>query len=332
MTLQDVQVTIDLQKPTGRVSFAMPLILGKTTAGSDYKEYGDLESVKKDFGADTPETKMAEAIFAQGDHAPARIAMVASGENGDPVETLRQVMDRGWYYLLAGDAAPATVDALAAAIEQDDYRVFVTRVADKARLQALHAKAYTRTVAFYHNDDTLYPDAALVGSTGSYDVGSVTWKFKTCAGITAMPVSATELMEIHDNGGITYVNKQGEARTSEGKTLSGEYIDVIMSRDYVRARMEAEIQHLLNQSDKVPYTNAGIAQIESTVVNVLQEAFRQGIIAEDDSGEPLFGTSFLLRNEVEPADRASRHYKGGSFWFEIAGAVHTVRVKGVIRF
>ncbi|MCE5168971.1 DUF3383 domain-containing protein [Paenibacillus profundus] len=332
MTLQDVQVTIDLQKPTGRLSFAMPLILGKKEGGSAYKEYGDLETVKADFAEATPEYKMAQTLFGQGDRSPARIAITAHDEQEAAVDRLRAVLDMGWYYLLSADNGPETVEALAAELEKEDYRLFVTRVADKTKLQALKAKGYTRTAAFYHTDADAYPDAALVGAVGSADVGSVTWKFKACTGIAPLKLTASELMEIHDGGAFTYVNKQGEARTSEGKTVSGEYIDVIMSRDYVRARMEAQIQQLLNQSDKVPYTNAGIAQIESTVVNVLQEAFRMGIIAADDSGEPLFGTSFLLRNEVDPSDRANRDYRGGSFWFEIAGAVHQVRIKGVIRF
>ncbi|NGP58392.1 DUF3383 domain-containing protein [Paenibacillus thiaminolyticus] len=332
MTIQDVQVTIDLQKPTGRLSFGMPLILGKKAGGSAYKEYGDLKAVQADFAESTAEYKMAAALFGQGDRSPARIAIAACDEQEDAAERLRSVMDTGWYYLLSPDNSEATVTALAQELEKEDYRLFVTRVSDKTKLQALKAAGFNRTVAFYHTDASAYPDAALVGSVGSADVGSVTWKFKTCTGIAPLKLTAGELMEIHDSGAIAYVNKQGEARTSEGKTLSGEYIDVIMARDYVRARMEMQIQHLLNQSSKIPYTDAGIAQIESTVINVLLESFRMGIIAADDSGEPLFGTSFLLRNQVDPGDRANREYRGGSFWFEIAGAVHQVKVNGVIRF
>ncbi|MCG7409044.1 DUF3383 domain-containing protein [Paenibacillus sp. ACRRX] len=332
MTVQDVQVTIDLQKPTGRLSLATPLILGKKTGGFAYKEFGDLDSVKAEFAETTTEYKMAQALFGQGDHSPKRIAIAAHDETEEPAVRLRAVLDNSWYYLLSADNSATVVEALAEELEKEDYRLYVTRIADKTKLQALKAKGYTRTAVFYHTDAAAYPDAALVGSVGSADVGSVTWKFKTCTGISPLKLTSTQLMEIHDNGAITYVNKQGEARTSEGKTVSGEYIDVIMSRDYVRARMEAQVQNLLNQSDKIPYTNAGIAQIESAVVNVLHEAFRMGIIAEDESGEPLFGTSFLLRDQVEPGDRANRNYKGGSFWFEIAGAVHQVLVKGVIRF
>ncbi|SYX86029.1 DUF3383 family protein [Paenibacillus alvei] len=332
MSIQDVQVTIDLQKPTGRLSFGMPLIIGKKAGGSAYKEYGDLKAVKDDFADTTAEYKMAEALFGQGDRSPARIAITACDEKEEPAARLRSVVDNGWYYLLSSDNSDAAVEALAAEIEKEDYRLFFTRAADKTKLQALKSKAYTRTVVFYHTDAAVYPEAALVGSVGSAEVGSVTWKFKKCTGIDAMKVTAGELMEIHDSGAITYVNKQGEARTSEGKTLSGEYIDVIMARDYVRARMEMQIQNLLNQSSKIPYTDAGIVQIESAVINVLLESARMGIIATADSGEPLFGTSFLSRNEVNPSDRANREYRGGSFWFEIAGAVHQVKVNGVIRF
>ncbi|TVX91761.1 DUF3383 family protein [Paenibacillus agilis] len=332
MTLQDVQITIDLQKPTGRFSFATPLILGKKAGGAAYKEYAHLDAVKADYADITPEYAMAKVLFDQGENAPTQVAIAARDELEDAVARLRTLLDSGWYYLLSTDNDATTVEALAKELEKEDYRLFVTRIADKAKLQALKAAGYTRTVVFYHTDAAAYPDAALVGAVGSADVGSVTWKFKQCEGIAPLKMTSNELLDIHLGGAITYVNKQGQPRTSEGKTVSGEYIDVIMARDYVRARMEEQIQKLLNESDKVPYTNSGIAQIESTVVNVLFEAFDMGIIAADESGEALFGTKFLLRDEVDPLDRASREYKGGSFWFEVAGAVHQVRVSGVIRF
>ncbi|UHA71933.1 DUF3383 family protein [Paenibacillus sp. 481] len=332
MTMQDVQVTIDLQKPSGRLSFGMPLILGVKAGGHNYKEYESLEEVAVDFAPATAEHGMATALFAQGNNAPARIAIVGRAETEDAVVRLRTVLDRGWYYLLTTSTEVKDIEALATAIEGENFRVFVARVQDKVKLDALKVRKLERTALFYHTDVKLYPDAALVGSVGSADVGSVTWKFKECRGIPALALTSTELKAIHDAGALTYVEKHGQARTSEGKTLSGEYIDVVMSRDFVRSSIEQKVQQLLNQAPKVPYTNAGIVQVENTVRSVLHDAYRTGIIATDENDAPMFGTTFLRREKMSPQDIASRVYTGGSFWFVISGAVHQVRIKGVIRY
>ncbi len=119
--------------------------------------------------------------------------------------------------------------------------------------------------------------------------------------------------------------------TSEGKTMSGEYIDIIQSKDYLVSSIEFAVQKLLNSKDKIPYDNGGISQIEATTKTVLQRADNNGMIAKDTDGISLFGTSFKARSEVDPADRAVREYNDGTFWFELAGAIHKTRIRGTIK-
>lgn len=216
-------------------------------------------------------------------------------------------------------------------IEADDTREYFTRASDLAVVSALKAKGYSRTTVFYHTTITNYPEAALIGRVGSAPVGSVTWKFMYLQGIEPLDITNTNLNEIHTAGAITYVTKAGRNQTSEGKTLSGEWIDVIHSKDYIRFNIEYAIQILFADSDKVSFDNTGIAQLESVTRNVLRQAFQQKMIAQDNDGLPLYGTNFKRRSEVDPADRAQRKYNGGEFWFELAGAIHETTIRGVIR-
>lgn len=331
---KDVNVIIQIETPTPRLGFGKPLILGSAATAKAYKTYLDLATVKADYGETTEEYKAAAAIWAQGDYAPAEIA-IARQKTGTEPETVSDVLERllkeDWYFLITTTTAQADVDEFAAAIEADDTREYFARSSDLAAVLTMKAKNYSRTTAFYHKTITNYPEAALIGRVGSAPVGSVTWKFKDLKGIEPLDLTNTELNEIHAAGAITYVTKAGRNQTSEGKTLSGEWIDVIHSKDYITFNIEYAIQILFVDSDKVSFDNTGIAQLESVTRNVLRQAFQQKMIAQDDDGLPLYGTNFKRRSEVDPADRAQRKYNGGEFWFELAGAIHETTIRGVIR-
>ncbi|TCZ76177.1 DUF3383 family protein [Paenibacillus albiflavus] len=335
-SISDVIVVIDVQKPRGRIGFGTPLILGSKSGGKDYKEYSDLDMVEVDYAKGTDEYKAAEAIFAQGDYAPAKIAITCHNSTAAATETLsdrlKSVYDRDWYFLIYTKDTVASIIELADEIEKAKGKIFVARSSSKEEAQTIKDKKYDNTAVFYHTTTNNYPDAALVGRAGSAPVGSVTWKFKTLAGIQPLDIDATELRAIHDTGAITYVIKSGDNVTSEGKTVSGEYIDVIHSNDFVKFTIEYEVQKLLNNSGKIPYTTQGISLIEGIVKSVLQRANNQGIIANDADGIGLYGTDFKPREAVDPEDRAKRVYREGNFWYELAGAIHGARINGVVRY
>jgi hypothetical protein len=322
-------------KPPGLIGFGIPLILTEKTGGASYKEYLELEAVKADFAEGTEAYKAAAALFAQGDNRPAKIAIAAydSGGAEDFVDVLANVYDRDWYFAIITSADASDIIAVGDYIEANGGKLFAARTTDLADLAAIYAKKYDRTFVLYHSDPAevaKFPEAAWVGAAGAQPVGSVTWKFKRLVGIAADQLTATELNAVHAAGGNAYVTKAGDDVTSEGKVVSGEYIDVIMAKDWVQVNIEHSIQKLLNQSPKVPYTNAGIAQLEAATVNVLRAGFNQGIIAEDADGLPLYSTDFPTREETDPSDRAQRKYTGATFTFELAGAVHEATIRGTI--
>ena len=146
-------------------------------------------------------------------------------------------------------------------------------------------------------------------------------------GIVPLDITSNQLSEIMEVNAITIIEKCGDNVTSEGKCASGEYIDIIDGIDYIISQMKYRVQKLLNKAPKIPYTNAGIANIESQVVGVLEKSYSNGIIA-DDEGSPLYSTNFKKREEMSAEDRANRVYTGGKFKFELAGAIHNATVNG----
>ncbi|MCY9758973.1 DUF3383 domain-containing protein [Paenibacillus alvei] len=334
-TLKDVTVTIDLVQPTGRLGFGTPLIYGSKAKGHELKYYYELSEVQKDFSDKTPEYEAAKVIFEQEDKRPEKIAIACRDAAIKDVlitDALETLLDKDWYFLICTSALKEDVLKISEMVELDGSKMYFTRT-DKVEDAAEIKKAgKERTVVFYHKEVNKYPEAGLIGAVGAAPVGSVTWKFKEIKGIMPMEFSTGELTAVHDAGAITYVQKAGRAGTSEGTTSTGVYIDIIHSKDYVKFNMEYRLQQLLNNTPKIPYTDAGIALIEAQCTNVLKEAFNNGIIAADENGIPLYSVNFKKRSEI-PADiRAKREYNEGSFEFELSGAVHGIKIKGSIRF
>lgn len=327
---KDVKVIIDLQRPTPKVGLGKPMIIGPATDATPYKVYYDLDAVREDFAIVTEVYKAAYAMFNQGNDAPESIAVMQYATDG-LVDFLPSIFSKDWYYLISTSNVVADVTAIGDAVELDNSRLYFTRSSSETDLAVIFARKYTRTAVMYHSNVSNYPEAAWVGRAGSAQAGSLTWKFKTLTGISSMDITTTELMEIHALGANTYVTKAGDDITSEGKMVSGEYIDIMQSQDYLILNIELVIQKLFNRSPKVRYDNTGIAQMEGEVKTVLRRADLNGMIAHDDNGLPIYSTTFKSRSQVDPADREQRVYNDGSFEFELAGAIHKSTIRGVIK-
>lgn len=328
MPLKDVQVTIDVVSPAPRVGLGRVLILTEAVGTPTYKEYLSLEALAVDYASGTPTYAKAKAVFDQANRPD--VVAVATYETGAPEAALDGFYNRGWHFVLLANDASADQVLVSTLVEGKAFKFFAAQVADNAGREAL--KGNSRTIVFDHDVEGEHLDAAAVGSLGSLPVGSITWKFKGgFAGVTARYLTESELVEIEADNAIAYVVKAGKGQLSDGIDASGEFIDVLHGQDFIKVDMENEIQYALQNADKVPYDARGIGLIEAAATTTLQRGFRQGIIAQTADGLPDFSISTLSRDQVDPQDRAERIYRGLSFSFGLAGAIHDVRVKGQIR-
>lgn len=328
----DVIVRISQTAIAGKVGFGMPLILTtKLATAVTYTECETIEEVKTACGADSEAVKAATLIFAQT-NKPSKIAVYGSKAIG--TAAIAEVISKPWRQLIVikGEGDETTDVAIATYIEATN-KLFFTTVSTTAALANLGE--FTRTVAFYYdlkNGETLvqpYAVAALVGETAGRTVGSFTYKNLIIKGLTPLDLSDNQLGEIHNGGAITVVTKAGDIVTTEGKTCGGEFVDIIDSKDWIIQQIEYRTQQMLNNSDKLPYTDTGIAVLENATANVLQEAFTNGMIATAEDGTtPLYTVDFKKRSEMSAEQRASRAYTGGNFEFTLAGAIHTAEIKG----
>lgn len=333
--LQDVEVIVVREtQPMTQAGFGLPLILA-THADQGYSEYTDIASVAEDYPTVTEAYKIASRVFGQSPR-PARVAMVgvAYDTEVDTPETLVAALNElvethnDWYFLLTDQQEDDVIKALSAWIDTQDKMYFAStgNLLLPLQLQSAH------TALLYHHEPRQYPAEGWVGRCAPEDPGSITWKFKTINGVTAAQIKAGELVQLHKNGGNSYVQKLGILQTSEGLTTAGEYIDVIRSEHFIKARLVEQVSRLLITKGKVPYDNRGIAMVVSECESVMRQATAQGIIAVDDDGNGQWTITAPRREDIPAIQIASRKLEGVLVEAKLAGAIHEATIRVLLTY
>ena len=241
--------------------------------------------------------------------------------------------DGDWYCLLTTDIGDVTIKEAAKTIEAL-RKIYIVRQADsdiRTNVTSdiasfLKNKNYFRTAVIYASVVNDFSDGAFAGALLTYDPGSETWVFKTLAGVTTDKWTSSEENNLKNKNVNYYVRVAGVSITQVGKTAGGEFIDVIRFVDWLQARMQERIFSRLVNVPKVPFTDGGVAIIETDVRAQLEEGIRVGGLAPD----PAYEVSVPKVADISQVDRANRLLPDVSFNATLAGAIHAVEITGVV--
>jgi len=263
-------------------------------------------------------------------------------QNGQATQTWAEAYaattaeDNDFYFLvpmLNGVGDSADIQALAALVEADlklmgvstDEAAIITSATDDTASD-LQDAAYDRTFLLYSEDEDNYPIAGLIGGQAPKDPGSITWKFKTITGITPDTLTASEKGYAIAKNCNVYETVAGlNMITSEGVVASGEYIDIMRGTDWLQVNMSTDIFRLLYNSDKVPFTTPGIAQVGAIVAYWLNRGVDVGLLQEGS----IVITLPKLAN-IPAGEKSIRYLNGITFSATYAGAIHKVGITGKI--
>lgn len=205
---------------------------------------------------------------------------------------------------------------------------------DTDLLSMLKAKNYYRTFAFYHElADSEYLEAGVMARCFAIEPGGETWANKVLSGLTADNLTETEYLAISGKNGNTFETFRNKSITQNGKVAGDEWIDVIRFRDWLQEEITVNVFNLLINSDKVPYTDAGIALVENQIRQALLLGQRRGGIApteyDKDNNENLgFTIEMPLAANIPANTKAQRLLEDVSFTARLAGAIHVVEITG----
>ena len=336
-------VDVQISRETTQIdtaSFDIPLILVKSVDATAEdlvtrrNVYTDLEGVSAGEGIDSNAYQIASKLLGQ-DLRPTKVLVgyVASDETYEACLMKVVEEDNQWFVLVCEDHTTATQLALASAI-QGMRKIYGTSTQDIEVTGAigedigsqLYNKNYNQTFIIYSaNADTDFPEAAWIGGQIPEVAGSNTWTLKQGAAVTVDTLSDTQRANLRSKQVNMFTRVAGVSVFQDGVMADGSWIDEIIFIMWCEARIKEAIFFRLLNSKKVPMTRTGATIIENEIRSILNQGVRQGGIADDtpyyvEAPDPM---------QMNPNDRAKRALGDFKFEFRLAGAVHSVKVRGV---
>lgn len=267
--------------------------------------------------------KLAQRLFMQKPQ-PQEVAIF--GKKGSAEEAFKGVLEvnSDFFFVVCVDNSAEAIKALSGQCQVNN-KIYAVTVNDLEQAKALAGVGDNTFVAFHNNPDSYLAEGLAV--VMSYKIGGKTAKFKQIQGVDEAVIGLTDLKELEKKNIFTYVKKLGVLQTTEGKMLSGEYIDIVLGEYWIRFRMEERMQRLAMTQDKIPYTNRGIGMLVSVAEQVLNQAVDMEII---EVGQ--YKVDYRKREDVPSNDVALRKYDYIVWTAMLQGAIHSGQISGVLTY
>lgn len=274
---------------------------------------------------------MVKAIYRLTDQA-------AAEDNESYVEALSaaQTVDEDWYAVTIQSRLDDDILAVAGWVESRK-KIFISATASAGVLDPasttdigsrLLVANMSRTALLYAaSAGTTWPDLAWAGGQLPNDPGSVTWAFKAVRGTAGQTFTSAQISSLEAKRVSRLETILGLSSVIGGFTSEpGAFVDIIRGVDWLAQSMAEDIFTLLVQSPKIPFTNEGIAMVETVIWSRLQIAVNRNVIADN---EQLTVTTPDV-SETTASDRANRILRDVFFTAQLAGALHRVIVRGTV--
>lgn len=235
----------------------------------------------------------------------------------------------GAYGIALATAIEAITDSnkIALLLTNDTEIVQLTKGGSSAGMaDSLSDSERERTAVFYNDDIQDYLNGAVAGLLLPTDPGSENWAYKTVSGPTVDSLTPSQVSAALSYDVNIYTSIAGVSVTQFGTVSSGEYIDVVRGRDWLKTRLAEDVFALLASLQKVPFTDGGIALVETAIRGVLQEGVNVGLLSNDPAPE----VSVPRASAVSSANKLARLLPDVTFTATLAGAINKVTIEGTI--
>lgn len=344
-----VDIQIQIASPATSLSgFESILIVGSEPASKtleDYKPLGvytSLEGVKAAGWVEGDAVYDAAAVAFSQAVKPSQIYVAANVVTDGSAESLGDTLDRAaanpeWFVICPAGVDEEKYEDIAKWTEAHEKMACFT-VTETA--SSLDVDTYMNSFEIFSPakvDADQYINVAFAVACLQYEPGSETWAFKTLNAVSIAELTATQMQALQEANISYYVEYGGKAITQGGKTVSGQWIDVIRVMWWQKSDMQERIYNLFVTQPKIPYTDNGIAQVQNQIICSLKRGQAMGGIAPteyDEEGNAIPGYTVTVprARDLTQAERASRQLKGCKFTARLSGAIHNVEVRGTLEY
>lgn len=217
----------------------------------------------------------------------------------------------------------------------------IAAVADDSDTTSLAARlkglGFDRSFIIYHSfASTEEIDAATVSKISPLNAGTYTVKFKSLKGVTPDDLKTSQKKNVTDKNANIYEEFGGRNILREGTSSSGEFADVIHFVDWLKFRINVEVSQVFLKNDKIPYTDSGIQSIANAIETPLKAGQnRNGISPTSFDDEGVQNGGYFIETplaaNVSTTDKANRVLNDVNFTAWLAGAIHKVKINGIVR-
>ncbi len=359
-----IECDIDISNPSSNnVAFENILIIVPGPQGSGKKKMEKVTAISKadellDYGFVVSETAYVAASVAFSQNpSPSKIFVCIrktdselsdTGTYEDIKKTLARANDEAEFYGVHLTEFKTTNDIAAAADwTEAQEKLLCFEYADVENCPLKNTQ-YFRTFGMYSGHaegykteeqpkENAFAALAEMAKCFCYEPGTETWHLKELTTIVPSAIGAEEkkiLNEKHINSFRRYC---GSNVTFGGKVLSGEWIDVIRFRDWLKAEIQENVFKAMKGNRKVPFTDNGIGLIEGAMKKALQKGQDIGGIApteydEDLNAIPGYTVYVPAASSLSEAERKSRKLTGCKWSARLSGAIHATEISGNLTF
>lgn len=275
-----------------------------------------------------------------------RTATTAANGLANDLTTIA-AQDNTWYGLATPGAADADILQAAPWVEAN-LKLYVPVSATAAIAQVgttdlgsqLKAAGYMRTGLFYSpTPANTSLGACLLGLELTQLPGSATWCYKTLPGMTADTLTATQagiligqpLTGVAGKNVNIYQSVGGVPVTQMGTAAAGNFFDVTLGLDWLKAQIQQNVYSALVSAAKVPMTDKGAALLIAAVRAAIDLGVQNGLV---DGTTPAFVPTVTAPAvaSLSTAQRAQRIGPPITFTCRLQGAQHAVTVAGTVTF
>lgn len=302
----------------------------------------------------TPEANipLSLAVSVTGITGTMTVAISVGTEMETYTEALNntKLYDNGWYGLVVCDRDSSDVQLIAAWVEANT-KVYATTSADANIIDVsaasdttsiaaiLKAASYLRATVLYHaTAASAYPEAGYLANKLCRTPGSYTAMFKNIPGLAVSSLTTTQFNNAREKNAVVYTLTAGQNMTWDGKTASGEWLDVVHGIDWFAARLAEGVFGLLAREPKVPYTPEGLAAIRAEMEKVGEASVESGLFSKTLYDEVTklqtggFYVTMPLFSSISLNDKANRTLNNVKMTGFLAGAIHLVTIEATITY
>lgn len=234
------------------------------------------------------------------------------------------------------EASEPTEAELGTGVE-DHRKFYMGQTTDKN-----FAQITARAAVIYTDPDFISeePDASYTGNVAPFYPNNVTWKFKRPQNGNADEPALISLPQLKDSerdalleNHVNFLTEEYKRQyVKDGTCLDGEFIDVVLGGDWIAKRMRDLLYDILLTNANIEYTDAGFGLIATAALQALSEADDLNIIARDqESCAGIFTVNIPKYSESTEEQRRNRVMPDITWEALLAGAIHRVKTKGVLR-